>query len=47
VLVHAGFAIQVLNEEEAEETLSLFRQMAEALDDDGPKGAGGDTGSGG
>jgi len=30
VLVHAGFAIQVLNEEEAEETLSLFRQMAEA-----------------
>ena len=36
VLVHAGFAIQVLNEAEAEETLSLFRQMAEALDDDGP-----------
>jgi hydrogenase expression/formation protein HypC len=36
VLVHAGFAIQVLNEEEAEETLSLFRQMAEALDADEP-----------
>jgi hydrogenase expression/formation protein HypC len=35
VLVHAGFAIQVLNEEEAEETLSLFRQMAEAMDDAG------------
>ena len=35
VLVHAGFAIQVLNESEAEETLSLFRQMAEALDEDG------------
>ena len=34
VLVHAGFAIQVLNEAEAEETLSLFRQMAEALDED-------------
>jgi len=40
VLVHAGFAIQVLNEEEAEETLSLFRQMAEALDDDGPARSG-------
>ena len=39
VLVHAGFAIQVLNEAEAEETLSLFRQMAEALDETG----GGDT----
>ena len=34
VLVHAGFAIQVLNEAEAEETLSLFRQLAEALDED-------------
>jgi hydrogenase expression/formation protein HypC len=32
VLVHAGFAIQVLNEAEAEETLSLLRQMAEAMD---------------
>jgi hydrogenase expression/formation protein HypC len=37
VLVHAGFAIQVLNEEEAEETLSLFRQMVDALDEDGKK----------
>ena len=27
VLVHAGFAIEVLNEKEAEETLSLFREM--------------------
>jgi len=27
VLVHAGFAIQVLEEHEAEETLKLFRQM--------------------
>ena len=35
VLVHAGFAIQVLNEVEAEETLSLFRQMADAMDEAG------------
>ena len=27
VLVHAGFAIQVLDEKEAEETLALFREM--------------------
>jgi hydrogenase expression/formation protein HypC len=27
VLVHAGFAIQVLEENEAKETLKLFRQM--------------------
>ena len=27
VLVHAGFAIQVLEESEAKETLKLFRQM--------------------
>jgi hydrogenase expression/formation protein HypC len=27
VLVHAGFAIQVLDEKEAQETLSLFREM--------------------
>lgn len=39
VLVHAGFAIQVLNEAEAEETLSLFRQLAEALDDETRRGA--------
>lgn len=39
VLVHAGFAIQVLNEAEAEETLDLFRQLAEALDDDGERRA--------
>ncbi len=41
VLVHAGFAIQVLNETEAEETLSLFRQLAEALDGEGEAGAAG------
>ena len=27
VLVHAGFAIEVLSEEEAEKTLELFREM--------------------
>jgi hydrogenase expression/formation protein HypC len=27
VLVHAGFAIQVLDEHEAKETLKLFREM--------------------
>jgi len=27
VLVHAGFAIEVLNEKEALETLNLFREM--------------------
>jgi hydrogenase expression/formation protein HypC len=30
VLVHAGFAIQVLDQKEAEETLALFRQMLQA-----------------
>jgi hydrogenase expression/formation protein HypC len=44
VLVHAGFAIQVLNEAEAEETLSLFRQMAEALDEGGAPATGGREG---
>ncbi len=27
VLVHAGFAIQVLDEKEAKETLALFKEM--------------------
>jgi len=27
VIVHAGFAISILNQEEAEETLDLFRQI--------------------
>lgn len=30
VIVHAGFAISVLDEEEAQETLSLLREMAAA-----------------
>jgi len=29
VIVHAGFAIQKLDEDEAEETLKLFREIAE------------------
>lgn len=31
VLVHAGFAIQRLEPEDAEETLDLFREMGEAF----------------
>ena len=30
VIIHAGFAISVLNEEEAQETLSILREMAAA-----------------
>jgi len=30
VLVHAGFAIQVLDEKEAKETLALFKEMLSA-----------------
>jgi hydrogenase expression/formation protein HypC len=33
VLIHVGFAISVLNEEEAQETLSVLREMA-ALDEE-------------
>ncbi len=33
VIVHAGYAIEVLNEEEAEERLKLFQELAESLDD--------------
>ncbi|NLC70912.1 MAG: HypC/HybG/HupF family hydrogenase formation chaperone [Desulfuromonadaceae bacterium] len=29
VLVHAGYAIEKLNEKEAEETLRLFREMSQ------------------
>ena len=32
VLVHAGFAIQVLDEKEAQETLSLFKEMLSAAE---------------
>jgi len=34
VLVHAGFAIQKLDEAEAQETLKLFGELAEALEKD-------------
>jgi hydrogenase expression/formation protein HypC len=33
VIVHAGFAIQVLDEQEAEENLAMLRQMAAAVDE--------------
>ncbi len=31
VLIHTGFAIEKLDEKEAEETLDLLRKMAEAI----------------
>jgi hydrogenase expression/formation protein HypC len=34
VLVHAGFAIETIDEHEAEETLKLMEQIAFAQDDD-------------
>jgi hydrogenase expression/formation protein HypC len=37
VLVHAGFAIERLDEEEAAETFRLFRELAQALDDEGSR----------
>ena len=36
ILMHAGFAIQILNEEEAEETLKLFSELADAIDEQTP-----------
>ena len=33
VLVHAGFAIEVLDEKEAHETLDIFREMLSAGED--------------
>ncbi len=38
VLIHAGYAIGVLDEEEARETLILLEEMA-AYSDEGPKNA--------
>lgn len=32
VLLHTGYAINVIDEEEAQETLELFRELAEAAD---------------
>ncbi len=34
VLVHAGFAIERLDEAEAQETFELFRELARALDEE-------------
>jgi hydrogenase expression/formation protein HypC len=33
VIVHAGFAIQVLDQKEAEENLEILRQIGEAVED--------------
>jgi len=40
VIIHAGFAIRTLTEEEAEYNLDLMRQMAEVLESQGrlPRG---------
>ena len=35
VLVHTGYAINILDEEEAEETLRLLREIAEATEGEG------------
>jgi hydrogenase expression/formation protein HypC len=35
VIIHAGFAIRTLTEEEAEYNLSLMRRMAEVLEQEG------------
>ncbi len=35
VLVHTGYAINVLDQEQAEETLSLLRQIAEVAEEEG------------
>jgi hydrogenase expression/formation protein HypC len=34
ILVHAGFAIEVLKPEEAQETLRLIQEAVESLEDD-------------
>ncbi len=34
VLIHAGFAIQRLSAEEAEETLRLFGELAQAIEEE-------------
>jgi hydrogenase expression/formation protein HypC len=35
VLVHTGYAINVLDQKEAEETLTLLRQIAELAEEEG------------
>jgi hydrogenase expression/formation protein HypC len=40
VIVHAGFAISIINEQEAEETFELLRQMGELAElEDAGEGA--------
>ena len=39
VLVHAGFAIKVLDEKEALETIEVWKQVLEAAGDGGPPNA--------
>lgn len=38
VIVHVGFAINMMSEEEAEETLDLLRQIIEIGEEMGPEG---------
>ncbi len=37
VIIHAGFAIEKFNTVEAEKQLELFRELAEAIDEERPK----------
>ena len=37
VVIHAGFAIEKFNTEEAEKQLELFRELADAIDEERPK----------
>lgn len=39
VIIHAGFAIHTLTEEEAETNLKLMRELAESLDQEGQLGS--------
>ncbi len=34
LIVHAGFAISLLDEEEAQKTLALWREIAESMDEE-------------
>jgi len=36
VLLHTGYSINVIDEEEAQETLKIFEEIAEAEDQDSP-----------
>lgn len=38
VLVHAGFAIQLLDEEEARKTLELFKEISDGCSETPPEG---------